>query len=59
MHDFNHAYASKLHSCLLCRQIVNAEIDVIAKEYANAKLLASLAHYLAILGIPALTTRKQ
>ena len=49
----------KLHSYLSPLQIVNAEIDVIAREHANAKLLASLAHHFAILGIPALTTRKQ
>ena len=32
---------NKINSCL------DAEIDVIAKEYANAKLLASLAHHFA------------
>ena len=39
-------------------QIVKAEIDVIAREHANAKLLASPAHHFAILGIHSLITRK-
>ena len=46
-------------NCILSSlQIVNADIDAIAIEHANAKLLVSPVHHFAMQGIPALTTIK-